>query len=1277
MMYCIARSGGLTRHLHSMSAFGLAVVFLLGGLVASASAQEAEWIWSPDQQQGSVPAGSCYFRKSINVRTAEAAQLVIAADDSYEVRINGRLVGSGSGAKRMVEYDIARLLSRGKNLIAIRVSNTGGGNAGLVARVMVKEAGGGWNSFSTDSSWKCNLNPLPLWDTSLYNDSRWADAKSLGRLGETVPWDREAGVAVEETDRNERFRISPEFTVQRIVDSQDTGSLISMAFNEFGQVVASREGGPLLILYDSDKDQQPDKSRVYCDKVKNCQGILPLNGDVFVTADGPEGAGLYRLSDPNRDGTLEEAKLIVKFKGTMGEHGPHAVTIGPDGLLYVMLGNLTAVDGTIDDASPHRNFYEGDIVPRYEDPGGHALGVKAPGGVVVRTDTNGSVVQLFAGGIRNAYDMVFTRDGELFTHDSDMETDEGTPWFRPTQMFHIVPGGEYGWRSGWARWPEHFVDNLPPTLDTGRGSPTGAVAYNHFAFPIRYQNVLFTADWTQGRILAVRLKKNGGSYTATSETFLEGDPLNVTDLDVGPDGALYFVTGGRGTAGGLYRVAWRGKVPKEFSDLGDGISAVIRQPQMNSAWGRQRIARAKSQLGVNWERLLEGVARSTANPAEYRVRALDVMQLFGPPPTGKLLLDLSQDKSEAVRSRSAELMGLHANDATGARLVELLGDPDRMVRRHACESLVRAKQPAQFGDLKTMLASDDRFEAFAARRLLEQQPVEEWRDALLAVDDQRTLIQGALALLTAAPDRDGALAVVAKIREMSKKFVSDRNFVDMLRVIQVAIHRGQLAPADLADVREWLSEEFPAGDPTMNQELVRILVFLQVGDITDRYVEYIKGKAKPLEKMHIALYLRFIEEGWKPDQRLVLIDHLEKIARTDVNTNLPVYVRNAARDMARNLSEDEGQKVLEKAVDWPNAALGILFRLPNQLGPDEVAFLTDIDRKLVLKNEDSAKPLLVGLIAVLARSGDPTAMEYLREVWLRDPERRQSAAIGLAQQPDGPNWDILVRSLSFLEGPAAIEVMNKLLTVEDAPAEPEYLRQLILRGLALKDQGGDKALALLEHWAEEPVSKSGDSWDKGLAAWQDWYRKKYPTLPPPVPPAPEEDPKWKYDELLEYLTSGEGHKKGSAARGVAIFTKAQCVKCHRHGKVGEQVGPDLSTVSKRFMRKEILESIIYPSHVISDQYAAHSVITLGGKRYTGMITPGAPGERIVLQSNGEKVSIRESDIDEIVRSPQSSMPTGLINNLTLDEITDLFAFLTSQPNETFAKNPADSTTKRR
>ncbi len=134
-----------------------------------------------------------------------------------------------------------------------------------------------------------------------------------------------------------------------------------------------------------------------------------------------------------------------------------------------------------------------------EDPGGHAAGIKAQ--VVpsfVRLE--GKRVEIVAGGLRNAFDLVFHVDGSLFVHDSDMEADVGTAWYRPTSLFEIVEGGEYGWRSGWAQWPSYYADRLPTLLETGRGSPTGAVCYDHYAFPQRYHGNLFLADWSEGRI---------------------------------------------------------------------------------------------------------------------------------------------------------------------------------------------------------------------------------------------------------------------------------------------------------------------------------------------------------------------------------------------------------------------------------------------------------------------------------------------------------------------------------------------------------------------------------------------------------------------------------------------------------------------------------------------------------------------------------------------------------------------------------------------------------
>lgn len=340
------------------------------------------------------------------------------------------------------------------------------------------------------------------------------------------------------------------------------GSWVSMTVDPQGRLIISPQGKePMLRITLDAKGQIANIDTNAVPHISGAMGMLHAFDSLYVNGVGPQGYHLYRLRDTDGKGKYGEPELIRRWNrnaGGNGEHGAHGIVLGPDNKLYMVCGNFVDVPDDILPTSPHKNYADDLLLGRMEDGNGFGAGRKPPGGYVVRMDQDGKNAELFASGQRNTYDIAFNPDGELFGFDSDMEWDWGAPWYRPTRAYHIVSGGDQGFREGSGKYPTYYADSLPEVADIGIGSPVGVLFPTKAKLPAKFRNAFWMMDWSYGRILAVHLKADGSTYKGTYDTVLRGKPLNLTDMEVGPDGAIYFATGGRGTQSGLYRVSYVG-----------------------------------------------------------------------------------------------------------------------------------------------------------------------------------------------------------------------------------------------------------------------------------------------------------------------------------------------------------------------------------------------------------------------------------------------------------------------------------------------------------------------------------------------------------------------------------------------------------------------------------------------------------------------------------------------------------------------------------------------
>ena len=154
----------------------------------------------------------------------------------------------------------------------------------------------------------------------------------------------------------------------------------------------------------------------------------------------------------------------------------------------------------------------------------------------------------------------------------------------------------------------------------------------------------------------------------------------------------------------------------------------------------------------------------------------------------------------------------------------------------------------------------------------------------------------------------------------------------------------------------------------------------------------------------------------------------------------------------------------------------------------------------------------------------------------------------------------------------------------------------------------------------------------------------------PEPPPPSGSP-----DVIPKLT-------GDPAEGWKLFNseKATCAKCHAVQGRGPRLAPELSNLASIQSVRQMTESLIEPSKVLTAGFIQNVVLLNDGRQFTGVIVRQNESEIHLADSKGKIQVIPRDDIDEAVPQKVSNMPADIAKQLSETERANLIAFLVDQ-----------------
>ena len=899
------------RSSHQVHRFAWTAIFIALLCVSAHGADwsKASWVWdaAAADAEGS-PAASVFLRKAFELDARpKAGALTITADNRYVVHLNGERVGTGDSWQKPDEYDVTKLLTQGKNIIAIEAKNEGG-PAGLIATLNIQRQAGGPLIVATDSTWKLETAEAKGWMAAEFDDAKWKTATVLGDAS-IGPWNLAAaggkvpdGANVSNkkitsyrpaSEQTDQFILPEGFKIELIAADPLVINPVCIALDEKGTLYVSeshtyrfgKSGSPVpvasnpIVRLDRKADGGYQRTVVAEGFEDPVMGMAIRNGQLWASAN----EYLFRFDLTEAGAATNKTQIAKDSNKAWNPFGNFVLEWGLDGLLYMSIGNhniqLTGKNNTVSG--------------------------RGGSGIVVRMKPDGSDIERLFHGFRVPYSFEYDPFGQMWL----LSNGEGNPNRFAKVIDHVDyhcysrPAADNDWLAG-----NHPL--APPSFQLPNGAHTQLLRYYGSNFPQSHVGSLFLDNWGQhgfqgGNRAVFRYVPDERGNITTKEPFLQcKDPhFRCSHVLLAPDGSMLISDWyGRDDESDLTGRIWRVSYVGDAQGPAPKVTHEINSPKWSendyalTALGsphhliREKASDLLVKRGTSAIALLSEVAAK--GEALGAAHALWALVRIGDEAALKSLARGTENADWKIRRLALRLSRRHSALGASALAATHLADPDPAVR---LESAITLSDSAKTRDaLVALLATDAADDAHlryeAAWHLAHHADVHAFA-SLLHSKNPQTRLAGLITIDVALYEKTAAAAAASSALATAFEKSSD---LDMDHLITLARMNpvAEIAPALLKLAQR---EDVPAAVSAKAMLALRGLPNRPALNVTaplaKRFLEAVrKGEVKLKSTGEVTLFIELLEIEGPTEEAIAQL-------RTRITDN-QTEVRAAALNLA-------------------------------------------------------------------------------------------------------------------------------------------------------------------------------------------------------------------------------------------------------------------------------------------------------------------------------------------------------------------------------------------